>query len=114
MKYITQIGTGNYNEKTALMYTDLCLMTSDEEIGHDATVFFQNMLIANLNGSYSKLLVAPISLKPNIMRLIDEEIAKGDKGRIIIKANSLTERDIICLLYTSYSAHCLYLNCVTF
>ncbi len=95
MKYITQIGTGNYNEKTALMYTDLCLMTADDEIGHDATVFFQNMLIANLNGSYSKLLVAPISLKPNLMRLIDEEIAKGDKGRIIIKANSLTERDII-------------------
>ena len=95
MHYITQIGTGNYNEKTALMYTDLCLMTADEEIGHDATVFFQNMLIANLNGSYSKLLVAPISLKPNLMRLIEDEIAKGDKGRIIIKANSLTERDII-------------------
>ncbi len=95
ISYITQIGTGNYNEKTASMYTDLSLMTSDKEIGLDAAEFFRNMLIGNLYGSYKKLLVAPSSLKSGIMRLIDDEILKGPKGRIVIKANSLTERDVI-------------------
>ena len=95
IQYITQIGTGNYNEKTAAMYTDLSFMTADDEIGHDATIFFQNMLIANLNGNYSSLMVAPSSLKSGLISLIDEEIKKGENGRIIIKANSLTERDII-------------------
>lgn len=104
IQYITQIGTGNYNEKTALMYTDLSFITADEKIGHDATVFFQNMLIANINGSYNSLLVAPVSLKPNLMNLIDEEIKKGSKGRIIIKANSLTERDIIDKFYEASQA----------
>jgi polyphosphate kinase len=92
---ITQIGTGNYNEKTAVMYTDLCLLTANPEIGKDATLFFQNMMIANLNGVYHSLLVAPNGLKRTIMSLIDEEIAKGTEGRITIKVNSLTERDVI-------------------
>ena len=104
IQYITQIGTGNYNEKTALMYTDLSFITADEKIGHDATVFFQNMLLANINGNYESLLVAPVSLKPNLMNLIDEEIKKGAKGRIIIKANSLTERDIIDKFYEASCA----------
>ena len=95
VRYITQIGTGNYNEKTASSYTDLCLITSDNEIGVDATLFFQNIVISNLDGSYQKLLVAPFGLKAGILRLIDEEIAKGSNGRITIKANSLTEREII-------------------
>jgi len=92
---ITQIGTGNYNEKTAVMYTDLCLLTANEQIGRDATAFFQNMLIANLNGAYQSLLVAPSGLKRSLLALMDEEIAKGAGGRIVIKANSLTERDVI-------------------
>ncbi|MGI6033350.1 MAG: polyphosphate kinase 1 [Coriobacteriales bacterium] len=92
---ITQIGTGNYNEKTAKLYTDLCMFTADETIGNDAVNFFQNMLIGNLNGAYESLLVAPATMKQTIMSLIDREISKGDKGRILIKANSVTERDII-------------------
>ncbi len=92
---ITQIGTGNYNEKTAAMYTDFCLLTTNEEIGRDATMFFQNMLIANLNGSYSNLLVAPGGLKTALFECIDEQISKGAEGRIVIKANSMTERDLI-------------------
>lgn len=95
IRYITQVGTGNYNEKTAVLYTDLCLMTANTQIGEDATAFFQNMLIANLNGSYHKLLVAPTTLKPNILHLIEEEMQKGAEGQIIIKANSLTERSVI-------------------
>ncbi len=95
LRYITQIGTGNYNEKTVSNYTDLCLITSDQEIGFDANMFFENMIASNLDGSYRKLLVAPSGLKAGILGLIDEEIAKGSNGSIIIKANSLTERDII-------------------
>lgn len=95
VQYITQIGTGNYNEKTAEMYTDLSLLTANQEIGHDANIFFQNMGIGNLMGSYKYLLVAPVSLKTSVMRLIDEEIAKGSDGRIFLKLNSLTDIDII-------------------
>ena len=93
--YITQIGTGNYNEKTARLYTDLSLMTADDEIGRDAVTFFQNMLIGNLNGYYRRLLVAPVAIKRTILKLIDREIAKGPEGRITFKCNSVTERDII-------------------
>ena len=95
VKYITQIGTGNYNEKTAEQYTDLSLMTADPRIGRDAAEFFKNMSIANLEGHYRELLVAPVSLKSTIMQLIDQEIAKRQNGRIRIKVNSITDTDII-------------------
>ena len=95
LAYLTQVGTGNYNEKTAALYTDFCLMTADPEIAADAVAFFQNMLIGDLRGSYRKLLVAPVSLKQTLLRLIDGEIARGPKGRIVLKTNSVTERDLI-------------------
>ena len=95
LSYITQIGTGNYNERTNEMYTDLSLMTANEQIGLDGTVFFQNMLVGNLEGTYRHLLVAPAGLKPRLLELIDSEIAKGPEGCIRIKANALTERDMI-------------------
>lgn len=95
IKYITQVGTGNYNEKTATMYTDVSLMTSNQEIGEDAAEFFKNMSIGNLNGSYSRLIVAPTSLKQRIIYLIDKEIEKGTNGRIIMKMNSVTDKEFI-------------------
>ncbi len=95
MNYITQIGTGNYNEKTNAMYTDLSVMTASDAIGEDGTTFFQNMLVNNLEGSYEQLLVAPNGMKSAICALIDEEISKGAEGYICIKANSITEREII-------------------
>ena len=95
ISYITQIGTGNYNEKTAGLYTDFCLMSADEELGQNAAAFFSNMLIGNLQESYSRLLIAPYDMKRGLLRLIDNEIAKGKDGRIIIKTNSITERDLI-------------------
>ena len=95
ISHITQIGTGNYNEKTAGIYTDFCLMTADAEIGRNAAAFFANMLIGNLHESYSRLLIAPYDMKRGLLRLIDNESAKGKNGRIIIKTNSVTERDII-------------------
>lgn len=93
--YITQIGTGNYNEKTSAMYTDFSLMTADKAIAQDALAFFKNMLIGDIYGNYSELLVAPSSMKNSIIRLIEAEAARGSDGRIIIKANSITERALI-------------------
>lgn len=95
LKYITQIGTGNYNEKTAKLYTDFSLITANKEIGLDATDFFKNMSIGNLNGKYMHLLQSPTSLKTGLMKLMDEEIAKGEEGYIFCKFNSLTDKDFI-------------------
>ncbi len=98
VQYITQIGTGNYNEKTAKLYTDFSLMTGNQQIGKDAMQFFRNMLISNLDGEYRHLVAAPFQMKPMLMRAIDDEIQRnattGD-GRIVIKCNSVTERDLI-------------------
>ncbi|XCP83565.1 polyphosphate kinase 1 [Roseburia hominis] len=93
--YITQVGTGNYNEKTATMYTDVSLITADRGIGTDASVFFKNMSIGNLNGSYEHLIVSPTSLKLKVLALMDEEIKKGESGRIVMKMNSVTDVDFI-------------------
>ncbi|HJB00815.1 MAG TPA: polyphosphate kinase 1 [Candidatus Mediterraneibacter merdavium] len=95
IRYITQVGTGNYNEKTAKMYTDYSLMTANQEIGEDAAVFFKNMSISNLDGVYDHLIVSPTSLKQKVLALMDEEIAKGENGRIIMKMNSVTDMDFI-------------------
>ena len=98
IQQITQVGTGNYNEKTAKLYTDLSLMTANPAIGADAAAFFQNMSTANLDGDYRHLLVAPHSLKPRLMALIDGEIAKaraGQRAYIFLKCNSVTDRDLI-------------------
>ena len=93
--YIAQIGTGNYNEKTSTLYTDFCMMTADPAITRDAVNFFENMLIGNSDGEYEKLLVAPMSMKNRIVAAIDEQIARGADGRIRIKANSITDRELI-------------------
>ena len=93
--YIAQIGTGNYNEKTSTLYTDFCMMTADPIITRDAVNFFENMLIGNSAGEYEKLLVAPFAMKNRIMELIDGQIARGSEGRIRVKANSVTDRELI-------------------
>lgn len=95
VQYITQVGTGNYNEKTALQYTDLSLITADPAIGQDANYFFQNLAIGNVSGEYDRLLVAPSTLKSGIIREIDREIAKRGEGRILLKMNSITDIDLI-------------------
>ena len=95
---ITQIGTGNYNEKTAKLYSDFCLMTADPEIGADAAAFFRNMATSDLKGAYRHLLVAPYGFKNRMLELIDGEIAKcrdGGEGAIFIKVNSITDRELI-------------------
>ncbi len=98
VRHITQVGTGNYNEKTAKQYTDVSLITADERIGQNAGAFFNNMALGNLSGRYSRLFVAPTSLKNNILALMDEQIAKGKDGYILLKFNSLTDIDVIAKL----------------
>ena len=98
VSYITQVGTGNYNEKTAAQYTDLSYITADPGIGADATEFFKNLAIGNLEGEYQHLMVAPHTLKSKLMVLIDREIAKGDRGYIFLKLNSVTDLDLILKL----------------
>lgn len=95
LHYITQIGTGNYNEKTCAMYTDLCLMTADKQIGLDGAAFFRNMLVSNLHGEYQCLRVSPRGIHHSLIDHIEEQMILGHQGYICIKANSLTERAII-------------------
>lgn len=73
----------------------MSLITADKGIGEDAAVFFKNMSIGNLNGSYQHIIVSPTSLKPKVLSLMDEEIKKGTNGRIIMKMNSVTDVDFI-------------------
>lgn len=98
INFITLIGTGNFNEKTAKLYTDLAVLTTHQEIGLDASNFFNNLLLGNLEGHYEHLWVAPNSFKYNLMSCINEErqkAIKGQEGRIIFKCNSLTDKDVI-------------------
>lgn len=94
ISYITQVGTGNYNETTAKVYTDLSLLTANESIGKDAVLFFQNMGMGNLFGTYENLLVGPNEMKSKLLRLIDEQIELGAQGYIGVKINGLAD-DVI-------------------
>lgn len=104
--YITHLGTGNYNESTAKQYTDLNIITADQEIGEDGAAFFRNLAVLNLEYSYRRLLVAPFSLKAGLLAEIDREIAKGRDGLIRAKFNSLTDRDCIEKLIEASQAGC--------
>lgn len=95
VRYITQVGTGNYNERTSRLYTDLTLMTSDEDFGADASVVFNALMVGSTVESTNRLLVAPKGLKSRIVSFIDNEITYGRDGYIGIKINSLTDRDLI-------------------
>ncbi len=95
VRYITQVGTGNYNEKTAEQYTDLSLITSNQEIGEDAAQLFQNLATSNFYRKYKHLLVSPFLLRERVMEMIDKEMEKGKNGSIFLKLNSLTDRKLI-------------------
>lgn len=98
IKYITQIGTGNYNEKTARLYTDLSLMTADEQIGMDAARVFQALTKGETVEESAHLLVAPKCLQNRIIDMIKEEIEhkkNGEDAYIGLKLNSLTDKRII-------------------
>ncbi len=95
---LTLLGTGNFNEKTAKLYSDFMLMTAHPGIGEDANLFFRNLSLGNLRGDYRFLGVAPVGLKPLIMRGLDREIQRalaGKPARVFFKLNSLTDREVI-------------------
>ena len=96
--YYTQIGTGNYNEKTARLYTDLSLMTADQEIGSQAAEIFDALAMDETITEAKHLLVAPHCLQNKILAMIDGEIARaraGETAYIGVKINSLTDKTII-------------------
>ena len=95
VRYITHLGTGNYNESTSKQYTDLNIITSDQQIGEDGAAFFRNISICNTEYRYNKLLVAPETLKSGLVECMDREIAKGEDGYMLAKMNSLTDKVII-------------------
>ena len=95
---LTLLGTGNFNEKTAKLYSDFMLMSAHPGIGEDANLFFRNLSLGNLRGDYRFLGVAPVGLKPLIMRGLDREIQRalaGEPARVFFKLNSLTDREVI-------------------
>ena len=95
VKYITHLGTGNYNESTSKQYTDLNIITANEEIGRDGVEFFRNIAVRNVDYEYRKLLIAPHTLKSGLIKEIEKEIAKGPEGVIKAKFNSLTDKAFI-------------------
>lgn len=98
LQHITQLGTGNYNEKTAKLYTDLSFTTTDATFGRDAVEFFRNMGLENTSDNYDILWVAPLQIKPMILARIDREIDRarsGEKTGLFFKTNSITDKTII-------------------
>ncbi len=98
IKYITQIGTGNYNEKTSKLYTDLSLMTAGKAIGTDAVKVFAKLSMAEFVEDTEELLVAPKAMKDRILEYMDREIEYASDNRqayVGVKINSLTDKEII-------------------
>ncbi|MDD3429516.1 MAG: polyphosphate kinase 1 [Oscillospiraceae bacterium] len=98
-EYISQIGTGNYNEKTAELYTDLALITSDSGIGEEVANVFNSLAVEKNTEETTDLLVAPLCFKSVLMKELDEQIAlckNGKPGQAIIKCNSVSDKEIIC------------------
>lgn len=98
IQHITQLGTGNYNEKTARLYTDLCYITTNEEFARDGMEFFRNMQLENISDNYNILYVAPLQIKQMIIRELDKQIKLAQQGLpngAFLKANSLTDKDVI-------------------
>ncbi|MGN0034610.1 MAG: polyphosphate kinase 1, partial [Coriobacteriales bacterium] len=98
MHRIVQLSTGNYNEKTAKLYSDIMFMTADPHIGADAAAFFRNMQIGDLEGRYLWLLVAPVNLRDSLLGRVDEQIERvkaGKEARLVFKMNSLTDLQVI-------------------
>lgn len=107
VNFITQVGTGNYNESTARLYTDLSIMTADEEIALNAQDVFKNLCMGSLVETSDILLVSPLTLKQAVLRYIDKEILSAKAGlpaELVFKLNSLSDIDIIKKLIAASEA----------
>lgn len=98
------LSTGNYNTITARGYTDLGLMTSDEDLGADASELFNFLTGYSKQNSYRKFLVAPVNLRENLLQFLEREIAHGKDGHLIFKMNSLVDPEVISTLYRASQA----------
>lgn len=107
IKRYLHLGTGNYNDSTAKLYTDLGLMTANDEFGSDASAFFNLLSGYSEPPVWNKLVMAPLGLREKIYALIDNEIAMvcaGREGHIIAKMNSLIDQPVIQKLYEASAA----------
>ena len=95
ISYITQVGTGNYNEVTSELYCDLSLITSDAQIGMDAAALFDSLAIGEVPNPGKKLWIAPNGYKPRLFELLDREIEKGSEGFVALKLNSINDVDVM-------------------
>ena len=98
------VGTGNYNPKTARIYEDVGLLSADPELGADLTELFNHLTGYSRQSGYRKLLVAPVTLRPEIVRLIEAEADAGADGRIVMKLNNLVDATVIDALYRASQA----------
>jgi polyphosphate kinase len=98
------VGTGNYNPKTATTYEDLGLMSADADLGADLTELFNYLTGYSRQGDYRKLIVAPVTIRPELLNRIERQAALGPDGRITMKMNSLVDPELIDALYTASQA----------
>ena len=92
---ITQVGTGNYNEVTGEQYTDLSLITAREDVGLEAKEAFEALEKGEIPPEAHALWIAPLSFKPRVLEMLDRELAKGENGRVAIKANAINNREVM-------------------
>jgi polyphosphate kinase len=104
LRRYVHVATGNYNAFTSRLYTDLGYLTTDEKMGSDASELFNFLTGFSKQKDYRKFLVAPVNFRQNLMRLIEQETAHGQYGRIIIKANALVDPAVIRALYQASQA----------
>lgn len=104
LREYVHLSTGNYNPSTAKIYTDISYMTSKRAFTQDATKFFHNLSGFSHKSKLNVLLAAPLQIKPKILNLIHNEAKMGSEGRIILKANSIVDTDVILALYKASNA----------
>jgi polyphosphate kinase len=109
------LSTGNYNDKTAKLYEDICLFTCRDEIAYDAGLLFNMITGYSLRQAMRRLVIAPYSLKPKFLELVEREATRSNhqySGKIMIKCNSITDNDTIDALYRASRAGVNILICV--
>src|SRR5205085_1180595 len=98
------VGTGNYNQRTARLYEDLGILSADPDLGADLTELFNYLTGYSRQGDYRKLLVAPVTIRPELLKRIERQTELGPAGRITMKMNSLVDPEMIDALYGASQA----------
>jgi polyphosphate kinase len=104
VRHYCHVGTGNYNSKTARIYEDLGLLTADREIGADVGELFNYLTGFSRHADYRQILVSPVTVRPRMKAMIEEQAEAGPAGRIMLKLNGLTDADLIDALYRASGA----------